>query len=158
MVIAVVWHLRENTKAAQPKRTMGLQFGAAGIVCALGVLALSVHSPVGVQALTNGAPFSVTRAEYVVSGTAHRFDQSVFGLQAWDRAKFQHDRTFVEVLGPKDNRAKTFGKPIVVAELGVRGNAAYVTAWDVAVRQSAAELRCMCVQVGPSVMQAKKRC
>lgn len=60
---------------------------------------------------------------------------SVFGLQGWDRAKFNHDRTFAEILTPKYNRAKAFGKPIVVAELGYSGSAAYVARWQNEVRQ-----------------------
>ena len=64
---------------------------------------------------------------------------SVFGLQAWDRAKFHHDRSFAEILKPKYTRAKAFGKPIVVAELGFSGSAAYVAAWDNAVRQTTAD-------------------
>lgn len=61
---------------------------------------------------------------------------SVFGLQGWDRAKFNHDRTFAEILTPKYNRAKAFGKPIVVAELGYSGSAAYVDNWQNEVRQT----------------------
>ena len=62
---------------------------------------------------------------------------SVFGLQAWDRAKFNHDRTFTEILMPKYTLAKAFGKPIVVAELGYSGSAAYVETWQNEVRQTA---------------------
>ena len=62
---------------------------------------------------------------------------TVFGLQAWDRAKHGRDRSFQEVLGPRYDRATTFGKPIVVAELGYSGDAAYVSAWDAQVRSMA---------------------
>ncbi len=64
---------------------------------------------------------------------------SVFGLQSWDLAKYNHDRSFAEVLAPKYKLADTFGKPIVVAELGYSGSAAYVENWEKAVRQSSRE-------------------
>ena len=64
---------------------------------------------------------------------------SVFGLQSWDLAKYNHDRSFAEVLAPKYKLAGTFGKPIVVAELGYSGSAAYVENWEKAVRQSSRE-------------------
>ncbi|MFO1176248.1 MAG: glycosyl hydrolase [Paracoccaceae bacterium] len=59
---------------------------------------------------------------------------SVFGLQAWDQAKFGHDRSYLEVFGPKYARAAQFGKPVVVAELGYSGSQAYVDSWENAVR------------------------
>ena len=59
---------------------------------------------------------------------------SVFGLQAWDQAKVGHDRSFIEVFGPKYARASQFGKPVVVAELGYSGDQAYVDSWENAVR------------------------
>jgi len=62
---------------------------------------------------------------------------SVFGLQAWDRAYFGRDRSFAEILTPRYARAMTFGKPIVVAELGYSGSAAYVSAWDAQIRSMA---------------------
>ena len=62
---------------------------------------------------------------------------SVFGLQAWDKAKFNRDRTFTEILTPKYASAKAFGKPIVVAELGFSGSADYVDNWQNEVRQTA---------------------
>lgn len=62
---------------------------------------------------------------------------SVFGLQAWDRAKYDRDRSFAEILGPRYGRAMEFGKPVVVAELGYSGDAAYVGAWDRDVRSLA---------------------
>lgn len=64
---------------------------------------------------------------------------SVFGLQSWDLAKYNHDRSFAEVLAPKYKLADTFGKPIVVAELGYSGSAAYVENWEKSVRQSVRE-------------------
>lgn len=59
---------------------------------------------------------------------------SVFGLQAWDQAKYGHDRTFDEIFAPRYERAAAFGKPVVVAELGYVGNAAYVEMWKNSVR------------------------
>lgn len=59
---------------------------------------------------------------------------SVFGLQAWDQAKYGGDRSFNDILTPRYNRAAAYGKPIVVAELGYVGKAAYVDAWESAVR------------------------
>lgn len=60
---------------------------------------------------------------------------SVFGLQAWDQAKYDHDRTFDEIFAPRYARAAAFGKPVVVAELGYVGSEDYVKAWDNSVRQ-----------------------
>lgn len=59
---------------------------------------------------------------------------SVFGLQAWDQAKFGHDRTFDEIFAPRYERAAKFGKPVVVAELGYVGSADYVEMWKKSVR------------------------
>jgi endoglucanase len=63
---------------------------------------------------------------------------SVFGLQAWDRANYNRDRSFAEILAPRYDRATAFGKPVVVAELGYSGDAGYVAAWDAQVRSMAA--------------------
>ncbi|PTR13527.1 endoglucanase [Cereibacter azotoformans] len=60
---------------------------------------------------------------------------SVFGLQAYDRFEVNRDRSFVDVMGPRYQRAAQFGKPVVVAELGVSGSADYVASWENAVRQ-----------------------
>lgn len=60
---------------------------------------------------------------------------SVFGLQAWDQAKYDHDRTFDEIFAPRYERAAAFGKPVVVAELGYVGDADYVKMWENSVRQ-----------------------
>ena len=64
---------------------------------------------------------------------------SVFGLQAWDQAKFNRDRSFVDVFGPRYQRAAAFGKPVVVAELGYSGSQSYVDAWENSVRVTRAE-------------------
>jgi hypothetical protein len=46
------------------------------MVCSFLALALFMRSPDGVHALTYGAPFTLTRAEFVVSGAGHGFDKS----------------------------------------------------------------------------------
>lgn len=60
---------------------------------------------------------------------------TVFGLQAWDQAKYGRDRSFDDVFMPRYERAAAFGKPVVVAELGYAGKADYVSTWENAVRQ-----------------------
>lgn len=60
---------------------------------------------------------------------------SVFGAQEYERAQFGVEQGFVEILGPRYDRAVTFGKPIVVAELGYVGDAAYLADWNNSVRQ-----------------------
>lgn len=60
---------------------------------------------------------------------------SVFGLQAWDQAKYGGDRSFDDIFAPRYERAAAFGKPVVVAELGYVGKADYVDAWENTVRQ-----------------------
>ncbi len=64
---------------------------------------------------------------------------SVFGLQAWDQAKYGHDRTFDEIFAPRYENAVAFGKPVVVAELGYVGDEGYVEMWDNSVRQEKPE-------------------
>jgi beta-mannanase len=54
---------------------------------------------------------------------------SVFGLQQRDRDELGRDRTFAETLAPAYHRVEAFNKPIVVAELGYEGDAAYVHNW-----------------------------
>ncbi|MGO4569776.1 glycoside hydrolase family 26 protein [Rhizobium sp. 2YAF20] len=54
---------------------------------------------------------------------------SVFGLQQYDKDKFGGERTFSQALAPGYRQAEVFGKPIVVAELGYDGDAAYVHNW-----------------------------
>lgn len=60
---------------------------------------------------------------------------TVFGLQAWDQAKYGRDRRFEDIFAPRYERAATFGKPVVVAELGYVGRADYIESWENAVRQ-----------------------
>ncbi|MGB3146490.1 MAG: glycosyl hydrolase [Paracoccaceae bacterium] len=64
---------------------------------------------------------------------------SVFGLQKWDQDKYGHDRTYQEIMAPRYTRAATFGKPVVVAELGYSGTQAYVDDWENTVRVSRAD-------------------
>ncbi|MDQ3558088.1 MAG: DUF995 domain-containing protein [Pseudomonadota bacterium] len=54
---------------------------------------------------------------------------TVFGLQAYDREKFNRDRSFSEHLSERYDRAAAFGKPVIVAELGFNGDANYMEAW-----------------------------
>lgn len=68
VLVAVLWQLRENANARQIRRAMRLQFGTLGMVCGLIFLAVTLHAADGVHALTDGAPFAVTRAEFIVSG------------------------------------------------------------------------------------------
>lgn len=65
---------------------------------------------------------------------------SVFGLQAWEKQVLGAERTFREILQPRYDRALAFGKPIVVAELGFVGDAAYVERWTNDIRQDIAGL------------------
>lgn len=60
---------------------------------------------------------------------------TVFGLQAWDQAKYGGDRGFDDIFAPRYERAAAFGKPVVVAELGYVGKDAYVKMWENSVRQ-----------------------
>jgi len=64
---------------------------------------------------------------------------SVFGLQAWDRAKHGGDRGFDDIFAPRYENAESFGKPVVVAELGYVGLAPYVDTWNASVRVDKAE-------------------
>ncbi|KFE35873.1 glycoside hydrolase family 26 protein [Thioclava atlantica] len=64
---------------------------------------------------------------------------TVFGLQAWDQAKYGHDRTFDEIFKPRYERAAAFGKPVSVAELGYVGDQGYVDMWKNRVRQEMPE-------------------
>lgn len=59
---------------------------------------------------------------------------SVFGLQAWEEAVLGEARSFEDIFGPRYERALQFDKPIMVAELGFVGDAAYVESWEEAVR------------------------
>ncbi|MBO6602094.1 MULTISPECIES: glycoside hydrolase family 26 protein [Paracoccaceae] len=64
---------------------------------------------------------------------------SVFGLQAWEQEILGEEQRFRDILAPRYERALQFGKPIVVAELGFRGDVEYVTRWMNDVRQDIAD-------------------
>ena len=59
---------------------------------------------------------------------------SVFGLQPWEQRILGEERSFVEILAPRYERAAQFDKPIVVAELGYSGDEDYVEMWENDVR------------------------
>ncbi|HWK65953.1 MAG TPA: glycoside hydrolase family 26 protein [Rhizobiaceae bacterium] len=54
---------------------------------------------------------------------------SVFGYQPYDKLEVGHDTTFVERTKPGYDRVVSFGKPIVIAELGYEGDDDYVRDW-----------------------------
>lgn len=60
---------------------------------------------------------------------------SVFGLQSWEKKILGKERSFRDILQPRYERALAFGKPIVVSELGVSGDAGYVAQWENDMRQ-----------------------
>ncbi len=60
---------------------------------------------------------------------------TVFGLQTYDHIVTGGDQSFTDILGPRYERAASFGKPVVVAELGYVGDAAYLADWESEVRQ-----------------------
>jgi endoglucanase len=64
---------------------------------------------------------------------------TVFGLQAWDQAKFGRDQSFADIFLPRYDRAASFGKPVVVAELGYSGDSNYVDNWENTVRKARPE-------------------
>lgn len=53
----------------------------------------------------------------------------VWGLQKMDVDYWGRERSFGETLGEKYRRVEGFGKPVMVAELGVSGSADYKRAW-----------------------------
>jgi beta-mannanase len=60
---------------------------------------------------------------------------TVFGLQQFDKDKVGHDRTFAEILAPGYALAAIHNKPVVVAEVGDAGDAAYVQEWAKSLRK-----------------------
>ncbi len=60
---------------------------------------------------------------------------SIFGLEPWEVEIFGGPRNYGEWLDETYARASVFGKPVIVAELGYVGSAAYVESWENEVRQ-----------------------
>lgn len=59
---------------------------------------------------------------------------SIFGYQPYDIATVGRAQTFGEILAERYARVAGFGKPVVVAEVGYSGDAAYVADWENSVR------------------------
>lgn len=60
---------------------------------------------------------------------------SVFGEQKYEIAQYGAEYSFNEIFGPRYNRAVTFGKPIMIAEIGFAGDEAYLARWNDTFRQ-----------------------
>jgi beta-mannanase len=54
---------------------------------------------------------------------------AVWGLEKWDRDRYATTRDFAETFMEKYRRIERFGKPVIVAELGVAGHANYRQQW-----------------------------
>lgn len=54
---------------------------------------------------------------------------SVWGLEKQDRQRYGRPRGFAETFGEKYRRVEKFGKPIIIAELGMAGRKSYRQAW-----------------------------
>jgi endoglucanase len=65
---------------------------------------------------------------------------SIFGFQPYEEATLGRSQTFEEVLTERYDRVKGFGKPVVVAEVGYSGSAAYVADWDSTLRAPRPEM------------------
>ena len=91
--------------------------------------------PIAVQAKFMWSPKGNSNlAEYYPgNGYVDAIGLSVFGFQKYDNGNFGRDRTFGEVLKPGYDLVATFGKPVVVAELGYDGTDGYVASWAKAV-------------------------
>lgn len=59
---------------------------------------------------------------------------SVFSLAPWEQQILGAEQTFDDIFAPRYARALAFGKPIMVAELGVVGDADHVAMWEEDVR------------------------
>jgi cellulose synthase (UDP-forming) len=62
---------------------------------------------------------------------------SVYSFDKWDEQNSGHKRTFEEIFAGKYNRLKKFGKPIMIAEMGVNGTSDYQQQWLQAMRVAA---------------------
>ncbi|MEZ5796798.1 MAG: glycosyl hydrolase [Paracoccaceae bacterium] len=65
---------------------------------------------------------------------------SVFGLEKWDVAKSGGPQSYDDVMTERYDMVKQFNKPVVVAEVGYSGSAAYVDAWENQVRKARPDL------------------
>jgi len=54
---------------------------------------------------------------------------SVYELPEWDRENFGKPRLFGEILGERYGRVEKYGKPVMVAEMGVAGPARFQRGW-----------------------------
>ncbi|HEV7317250.1 MAG TPA: glycosyl hydrolase [Ensifer sp.] len=79
-----------------------------------------VWSPIGNRNL---------RAYYPGDDVVDAIGIPVWGLQKMDVDYWGHERSFREALKEKYQRVSGFGKPIMIAELGVSGSADYKRAW-----------------------------
>lgn len=82
--------------------------------------ALFVWSPVGNKELELYWP-GADYADYV--------GISVYGFPDWERDLYGHPRTMAQTLREKMERVTDYGRPVMVAELGVTGPESYQRAW-----------------------------
>lgn len=61
---------------------------------------------------------------------------SIFGYEPYDRHIAGRPRSYDEILQERYDNVKDLGKPVVVAEVGYSGPAAYVAAWEANVRKA----------------------
>jgi endoglucanase len=54
---------------------------------------------------------------------------SVWGLEKWDREQYGRPRSFAKTFNEKYRRVAQFGKPVIIAELGVAGRKRYRQNW-----------------------------
>lgn len=60
---------------------------------------------------------------------------SIFGFEPWETDILGAPRAYQDILDETYARAAVYGKPVIVAELGYSGGAAYVADWENTVRQ-----------------------
>ena len=106
------------------------QYDSAGYIAAyryfvtrcktIATKALFVWSPIGHDPLSNYYP-----------GDAYvdMIGFPVWGYQRADLAWYGHTRTFKEAVAEKYDRVKQYGKPLLIAELGVSGSRKYENGW-----------------------------
>jgi hypothetical protein len=54
---------------------------------------------------------------------------AVWGLERWDHNHHGRPRSFAETFAEKYRRVAKFGKPVIIAELGIAGGNDYRSAW-----------------------------